>query len=172
MNKEAEMKSHLYTKLLGNIEVLKNDPRVILLGEIDEASAALGLARVYNNDPILGRSIKSIQKNLSILGTEIATINPNPHLPSISKKDLNNLESKVRYWKRKVGKVHKFIIPGNSTVSAYLHMARVIIRRAERTAVDLVVKNKLSSSVARYLNSLSNLIFYLSVYEEKSNKME
>jgi len=162
------MKSYLYTKLLNNIDVLKNDPRVILLGEIDEASAALGLARVYNNDPILARSIKAIQKNLSILGTEIATIKPNPHLPTISRKDITNLDNKVRYWKRKVGKIKKFIIPGNSIVSAYLHMARVIIRRAERTAVDLAIKNKLSESVARYLNSLSNLIFYLSVYEERS----
>ena len=166
------------TSLLYGKEVEKFDPRCEAYGTIDEAVASLGLAKSLSNNNELIDYLTTIQKELFVIGSELATpmytkVNPNKKLPKISKVNVNNIEKEIDRLISDIEIENEFILPGTSTISSCLHLARAIIRRCERQIVKLYQDGQLSNIIIlHYINRLSDFIFVLSKYEDRNKNEE
>lgn len=159
----------IWTDLVGGRRVTKDNPRVDLCGDIDEANSALGVARATVKSKEVSNIIYRIQKELFVVGSECATLIADlSKLPRrIDDKDVQSLKRVYKKIKSRVPPVTDFVTPGESAASANLHLARTIIRRAERKAVQLRREGQICRNVVKYLDVLSDLIFYLAIIEEK-----
>jgi cob(I)alamin adenosyltransferase len=91
----------------------------------------------------------------------------NPFVGSITASHVDQLEAWVAEFEAHVEMPHEFVIPGDSRCGAALHLARTVIRRAERSAVRLAHEGLLANQqVLRYLNRLSSLLFVLAIFED------
>lgn len=145
----------------------KDDFRIIACGEIDEANAAIGMARLYPlpEMPELDAVLKRIQNDLFDLGADIATPNSGIDLGyeplRIVKGQVERLEQEIDTLNAELQPLNSFILPGGSPLAAHLHMARTIVRRAERSMVALAAQGdeQVSASAMHYINRLSDLLF-------------
>lgn len=158
------------TGLLGQGRVYKHHPRVEALGALDEASAALGLARsschAQQTPPIL----RQAQKDLYRLMAEVAATPENAEkFQSINSARVEWLETQADTISRQVTLPKEFILPGDTPSGAALSLARAIVRRAERRVSELFDLNELSNpELLRYLNRLSSLCFVLEILENQA----
>jgi cob(I)alamin adenosyltransferase len=148
--------------------VSKSDPAPEAYGSVDEAVAMLGLARALAGEvPHVQPLILRLQRELFVVGADLAT-NPKereklkPGESLVTTEMVTDLESEID---EKV-KVHPlpgyFVVPGANPVSAALDVARTLVRRAERRAVELRESGgTVTDEVLRYLNRLSDLLFVL-----------
>jgi len=164
----SEEEDVIWTDLYGGKKVTKDNLRVELCGDIDEANSALGIARATARNREVSKIIHKIQKELFVVGAECGTSveDLDKLRKKITQNDVLSLMKLYEKVKSSVPPVKGFITPGDSFSSANLHLARTIIRRAERTAVKLHSEGHLRMEVIAYLNILSDLIFYLAVFEE------
>jgi len=171
MNEEED---EIWTDLYGGKRVTKDSLRVELCGDIDEANSALGIARATARNRRVSEIIHKIQRELFIVGAECATPLEDLHkLPQrITQDDISSLTRVYEEIKGSLTPVKGFITPGDQLSSANLHLARTIIRRAERVAVKLHREGQLSREIVAYLNVLSDLIFYLAIFEETGEKVK
>lgn len=151
------------TDQLGKNRLSKSHQRIRALGAIDEASAALGLARAQINLPEFHKLIKTIQLDLYRIMTQVSLEEPNPNqFPDLDPERLAWLENQISLYGDPLEKPKDFILPGENLPSAALGMARTTIRRAERETVALQEEGLLFSQTALpYLNRLSSLCFVL-----------
>lgn len=151
------------TDQLGKTRLSKSHQRIRALGAIDEASAALGLARAQINLPEFQELIKAIQIDLYKIMTQVSLEKADPaKFPDLDPERLAWLEGKISHYGDPLEKPKDFILPGENPGSAALGMARTIIRRAERETVALQESGILFSDQALpYLNRLSSLCFVL-----------
>lgn len=148
--------------------VEKSDCRLIAYADCDEANAALGAA-VALGDPDQGlRAVLTwIQNDLFDAGADLATpIVENPQHPPLRITDayIERLEQWCDRYNQELPALTSFILPGGTPLSALLHVARTVTRRAERSAWIAVKAHPetVSPLPARYLNRLSDLLFILS----------
>jgi cob(I)alamin adenosyltransferase len=160
-----------YTALLGRERVPKYHFRPEAYGEIDEASAALGLARAFATMDRSKEIILQIQKDLYGLMAEVAATPENAEkFRIISFQHLNRIEQETNALSQIVKIPNEFILPGDSISSATLSLARTIIRRAERRVTRLVHEGELQNeAILPYLNRLSSLVFLLELFENQSS---
>ena len=151
------------TDQLGKSRLSKAHQRIQALGAIDEASAALGLARAQIDLPEFHELIKTIQFDLYRIMTQVSLEEPDPdQFPDLDPERLDWLENQISHYGDPLEKPKSFILPGENLPSAALGMARTIIRRAERETVALQEEGLLFSQIALpYLNRLSSLCFVL-----------
>jgi cob(I)alamin adenosyltransferase len=160
-----------YTGLLGPERVPKYDPRPEAYGTVDEAQAALGLARASGPTPRTGEILLAIQRDLYPMMAELAATGnaDSPFAGGTSAAHVGQLESWIRELEAQVVRPREFVVPGDSPAGAALHLARTVVRRAERLAVHLAHKSLLGNEqVARYLNRLSSLLFVLALFEDQT----
>lgn len=157
------------TGLLGNQRLPKNHPQIETLGDLDEASAALGLARSLCQAPQTRHILVEVQRDLYAVMTEIAAFPDNTQLfKRIEPSRIDWLESESETILESVHQPSGFILPGDSLSGAALDMARTIIRRSERRVVDLLDQGSLHNRVLfHYLNRLSTLCFALELLENQ-----
>lgn len=146
---------------------LKYDLRVSSFGTVDEANAAIGMARLSTTsmpkvDAVLGR----VQNDLFDLGSDLATPGADPAgtPPSlrITAAQCSWLEQMIDAYNEGLAPLDSFVLPGGSPLAAALHVARTVVRRAERLVVELVLEEPGSNSqTIVYLNRLSDLLFVL-----------
>lgn len=164
------------TGLLGEGRVNKHHPRIETLGSIDEASAALGLARALTQTPHSAAILKDIQRDLYAIMAEVAATPENvDRFRSLDTARLEWLESQVQALASRVSIPNEFILSGDSLPAAAISMARTIVRRAERRVVELADQGGIDNQVMiAYLNRLSLFCFYLELEEIQSdeNKLE
>jgi cob(I)alamin adenosyltransferase len=139
----------------------KHDLRVAAYGTVDEANSALGVARLSTTgelDAMLGR----IQNDLFDVGADLAA----PEDGRRGEGRLRVLDSQVERLEREIDAMNEglkpldsFVLPGGTPAAAYLHLARAIVRRAERLATELSAGETVSPTVVRYLNRLSDHLF-------------
>ena len=161
------------TGLLYGGRVDKSDQRTEAYGTTDEAVAALGMARVFIADSILADLVLRLQRELFVVGAELATATENSHKLH-PRRDQGDRRAWSTAWRRPmdeyVARTHmpeEFIVPGESRGSAFLDYARTVIRRAERQTVAMDRAGLLADGeVVRYLNRLADLVFVLARYEE------
>lgn len=156
-----------FTSLLGAGRYPKHDPRLEALGAIDEASAALGLARCYVQNAENGARILNIQRQLYAVMAEVAATPENEDkFRQISTKQVDWLEEQVMALARNTPLPAGFIVPGDHKPAAFLDLARTVVRRAERQVAALVHRGGLKNSeLLRYLNRLSSLCFLMEINE-------
>jgi cob(I)alamin adenosyltransferase len=158
-----------YTGLLGEGRVPKFDTRMEALGAVDEATAALGLARNLTNVPETGQMVLKIQRHLYGIMAETAAPPANAAtFRSIGAEQVAWLESEADTLSQTVPVPREFIIPGDSLPGAYLDLARTIVRRAERRLTELLHSGDIENvDLTRYLNRLSSLLFMLELRENQ-----
>jgi cob(I)alamin adenosyltransferase len=159
--------------LFGGARVGKDSPRIEAAGTVDEAVAALGVARAAlgaitdRREARLSELIIRIQRELFVVGAEIATHSARRSrltdgVSRVTAGMVTALESEIDAWTAANPMPAEFIIPGESEPGAALDLARSITRRAERRAVALADAGDLpDSEVVRYLNRLADLLFVM-----------
>jgi len=135
----------------------KDDPRIQLLGELDELNAQLGVLRSQVDDEEIHDTIFELQQLLFDLGGEIAV--PSTH--QIGPPQVQRIEDLLDYFREGLPPLEEFLVPGDGPASALAHLARAICRRAERSAVALSRIEPLQSESLVLLNRLSDLLFVL-----------
>jgi len=154
--------------------VAKTDARTEAYGSIDEAGAALGIARSLcgPTEDELAADILRLQGELFVAGAELATA-PDAERrlqEGISRIDEGMVDALEPIIDRYMGRVDlppKFVISGGTTLSAQLDVARTVIRRAERRVVALKEEGQLASeAVLRYLNRASDLVFAMARFAD------
>ena len=155
------------TGLLGDLRVPKTDSRVVALGEVDEATSALGVARAACRAAGLTRLhdlLLSFQNDLYALMGDIATTpEARPKIGLyLSDARLEGLDALVISLRQEVQIGTRFIVPGDHPASAALDLARAVTRRAERAVIPLTRQGWLPNTTPqRYLNRLSDVLFML-----------
>ena len=151
------------TDQLGKSRLSKSHQRIRALGAIDEASAALGMARAQINLPEFHQLIKAIQTDLYRIMTQVSLEKADPQkFPDLEPERLEWLEEKISNYEKPLENPKGFILPGENLSSAALGLARTVVRRAERETVALHQEGLLFSRTALpYLNRLSSLCFVL-----------
>jgi cob(I)alamin adenosyltransferase len=154
------------TSLGSGKRVLKHDPRVAAYGTVDEANAAIGMARLHVS-PEIDQLLARIQNDLFDVGADLCT--PAEDEPEF--EPLRVAESQVTWLETEIDRVNaelqplkSFVLPGGSPAAAYLHMARTVARRAEREITLLGEHEPISAEALRYVNRLSDLLFVLARY--------
>lgn len=161
------------TGLLYGGRVPKDDPRVEAYGTVDEAVSALGLARALSTFPRIKEAVLAVQKELFTVGAELATDVSqyekfDAHFQRVTAAQVTRLEETIQAIEAEIPMPPTFIVPGATPASAALDLARTIVRRAERRAVDLQRHGMLvNMEIIRYLNRLSDMIYTLARYETK-----
>jgi cob(I)alamin adenosyltransferase len=154
--------------------VAKTDARTEAYGSVDEAGAALGVARSLcgPDDVELAADILSLQRELFVAGAELATA-PDAEgrlQEGVSRVDdgmAAALEPIIDRYMDRVDLPPKFVISGGTSLSAQLDVARTVIRRAERRVVALKQDDQLASdAVLRYLNRASDLVFAMARFAD------
>jgi cob(I)alamin adenosyltransferase len=164
------------TALVGGARVAKDSPRIVAYGTIDELNAILGLARVFNDEQVpadararLEEIFKGLQNELFDLGSELATP-PDAEYDGMFRVDaeaVTRLEALMDECQQDLEALNSFILPGGGRVSAFLHQARTVCRRAERDILALGRVEKIGEHALVYVNRLSDLLFVLSRWAAK-----
>lgn len=158
---------HGATDLLGE-RVSKDDPRIELIGSLDEATSAIGLGRSMVREPLSNEMLIATQRDLYLIMAELAFVDTTrPDSLRFAAERVDWLESSIATVQRSVELPHEFVVAGDTTAGAALDVARTVVRRAERHAVGLmkleVIRNP---EIVRYLNRLSTLLFILARAED------
>ncbi len=157
------------TGLLGEGRVPKFDLRIEALGALDEATAALGLARASANSPVIAPLIVTVQRDLYKLMAEVGATPENAaKFRSIDEARVKWLEEQINAVSAGVNVPGEFILPGEVPSSAAMGVARTVIRRAERRVVELYHQGGLENlALLAYINRLSSLCFALELLENQ-----
>src|SRR5690349_2808084 len=139
--------------------VPKHDPRVAAYGTVDEANAAIGLARLHA-DGELEQMLARIQNDLFDLGADLCRPDiENQEGLRIVEAQVERLEREIDAMNAKLQPLSSFVLPGGTSAAAYLHQARTIVRRAEREMTALAVNAPVNPAAIRYVNRLSDHLF-------------
>jgi cob(I)alamin adenosyltransferase len=147
--------------------VSKNDTRLVAYADCDEANAAIGAAIALGNPTQqIAEVLKQIQNDLFDAGADLSTpVVENPKHPPlrITQSYIDRLEAWCDQFNESLAPLKSFVLPGGSALSALLHVARTVARRAERSAWDAIEEHPsdVSPLPAKYLNRLSDLLFIL-----------
>ena len=169
------MADHFYTRtgddgftgLLGEGRVAKYTPQPEAYGTVDEASAAMGVARATASSRLTKDLLLAAQRDLYRMMAELAaTQQTAAQFRSIDAGRVAWLEQQTDAVTAQVELPKQFVVAGDSLAGAYLDLARTVVRRAERLVVRLLHDGLIENiELVRYLNRLSWLLFVLSLYE-------
>lgn len=162
-----------WTRLAGGQRVLKDHLRIEAYGTVDELNSVVGLVRAFNG-PLVKRlpqartleaELRRIQNRLFDIGGLLATLPKDQKrfkkMPKITSEEVIHLERLMDACQKELRPLEEFILPAGGPVTAMLHLARTICRRAERLCVRLDRSESLNSEVIKYLNRLSDALFVL-----------
>jgi cob(I)alamin adenosyltransferase len=145
----------------------KNDLRLIAYADVDEANSTIGVALASSE---LAEDVRAlllrIQNELFDVGADLCTpVVPDPQYPPLRvlPEYVGRLERAIDQYNADLPKLRSFVLPGGTAASAHLHVARTVVRRAERAtwAAVEVHHESMSDLPATYLNRLSDLLFVL-----------
>lgn len=153
------------TGLFGGARVAKSSPRIAAYGDVDELNSVLGWCAVCAEGNDLER-LRRVQALLFSIGSWLATPSDasggtRSHLPAWEEAATATLESEIDAWDDLLDPLKNFILPGGSELSARLHMARSVCRRAERFVTNLALEaeGEVVPEHLAYLNRLSDWLF-------------
>jgi len=152
------------TSLATGDRVAKQGPRMQAIGEVDEANAAVGLARAaLGGDGVAAAMLEAVQNDLFDLGADLASpgADADDGRLRIRQSQAERLEAEIDRVNEALAPLTSFVLPGGSEAAARLHVARGAARRAERAAWALAAEEPVNPSALVYLNRLSDLLFVL-----------
>jgi len=160
------------TDLVGGERTPKDGLRIEAYGTVDELNAAVGVARAFNAAELerspacreLDVVLRRLQSELFDLGAELATPPAafQPGMFRVGAAEVTALEQVMDRCQEELAPLRSFILPGGGRVSALLHVARTVCRRAERDVLRLMRHEAIGDQPLAYLNRLSDLLFVLS----------
>ncbi|MEE2695315.1 MAG: cob(I)yrinic acid a,c-diamide adenosyltransferase [Pseudomonadota bacterium] len=156
------------TSLGGGSRVKKNNLRIKAYGDLDEANSCLGISIVFSSKKIK-KTLLRIQNDLFDIGADLCYPEDIKRQVSISENSINFLENELDDINKGLKKLDSFILPGGSRSSAFLHLARATVRRAERSIVELNQKEKVNPDILKYVNRLSDFLFVAARFENKKD---
>lgn len=165
------------TGLVGGKRVPKDSLRVEAYGTIDELNSVVGITRAFNEEKLaageahqfLDLVLRQIQDELFDLGSELATPPECFRQDSyrVGGQQIKKIEQLIDECQKDLRALPSFVLPGGGKIGAYLHQARTICRRAERTVLRLSRIEKIGEWPLKYLNRLGDLLFVLSRWISK-----
>jgi cob(I)alamin adenosyltransferase len=144
----------------------KHALRIATYGTVDEANAAVGLVRLHtsgDDDAMLAR----IQNDLFDLGADLCVPEGGRRSEGalrIVETQVERLEHEIDAMNAELAPLNSFVLPGGTPAAAYLHLARTIVRRAERLMVELSEQEAVGASAIKYINRLSDHLFVMARY--------
>ncbi len=150
------------TSLGDGRRIAKHALRVAACGAVDEANAALGLARLHC-DGAMDDMLSRIQNDLFDLGADLCrpVRDDEGQVLRIVDQQIDRLEAEIDAMNEQLDPLKSFILPGGTATSAHLHLARTISRRAERVISELMAEETVNPAALRYINRLSDHLFQL-----------
>jgi cob(I)alamin adenosyltransferase len=145
--------------LVDGSRVSKAGPRMTAIGEVDEANAAVGLAIAALGDPQVKERLARVQNELFDLGADVATPGDMEGALRITPDQVAALEIAIDELNAGLAPLTSFILPSGSLGVSALHLARTVVRRAERACVCLHAQERLNPHLLSYLNRLSDYLF-------------
>ena len=157
------------TGLVDGSRIAKSAPLMAAIGDVDEANSAVGFAAVAL-DPASEEAamLSRIQNELFDLGADLATppdiqfgFGPHDMALRIVPSQIARLEDEIDRMNDALDALRSFILPGGTALSAHLHLARTVVRRAERDAVTAARQEPVNPAAITYLNRLSDHLFVM-----------
>jgi cob(I)alamin adenosyltransferase len=145
------------TGLADGSRLPKHDPLIAAIGTVDEANAVLGVVRLHPLPSDVADEIVRVQNDLFDLGADLA--NPRPGGCRITDGHIARLEDAVAASTARLAPLTSFVLPGGSAAAAHLHVARTVVRRAERAVAEAMTYRAIDPACLRYLNRLSDACF-------------
>ena len=142
--------------LVDGSRVSKSSPRMAAIGDVDETNAAIGVAIAALSGAEPSRQLLRIQNDLFDLGADVATRGEVDGALRIVASQVERLEREIDAMNANLEPLTIFILPSGSAAVAALHLARAVVRRAERVAVALNEAEPLNPQLLAYLNRLSD----------------
>lgn len=153
------------TGLVDGSRVSKADRRMAAIGDVDEANSAIGVALLHLPPGTHAEMLGRIQNELFDLGADLATpgqdFTPTEMALRITAAQVARLETEIDAMNAALAPLNSFILPGGSPAAAHLHLARAIVRRAERSAVHAAERVALNPQALAYVNRLSDHLFVM-----------
>ncbi|SMD30563.1 cob(I)yrinic acid a,c-diamide adenosyltransferase [Picrophilus oshimae] len=146
------------------VRIGKDSPLVEFQGTLDELNSFIGLAIVTSKWDDIKNDLDLIQNDIFLIGEDVTAMGTHR---TISEDRVKWLESRVFDYRREIGKIKLFVIPGGSQEAATLHVARSVARRSERIAVYLSKQTQVNKYILIYLNRLSSLLFMHALVSNK-----
>ena len=136
---------------------VKDSPRVEALGELDELNSQIGLVTALGAPAEFRQLLQEIQQRLFDAGGELSL----PGRQLVGEPALLALEQRLDALNRDLPPLSEFVLPGGCPAAAACHVARSVCRRAERRLIRLARQEQVNSTLLKYLNRLSDLLFVL-----------
>ncbi len=155
------------TSLGNGSRVAKHDRRVAAYGTVDECNSVIGLARLQSGDGEADAMLSRIQNDLFDLGADLCTPEEEaPEYPPLrmTSAQVERLEQEIDAMNAELEPLQSFVLPGGTALSAYLHLARTVARRAEREMTALAEHEAINPEAIRFINRLSDLLFVMARY--------
>lgn len=161
------------TGLYGGSRIDKDSLRVECYGTLDEAISMLGLAYTQTQTPKIKQYIHHIQERMFQAGAELASDEHGMDMlkDKINEADVKYLENIIDECTAVVGLQREFVVPGVNPSSAALHVARTVVRRAERNIVALKRTETIRELLQKYVNRLSDACYAMARLEETYKQM-
>jgi cob(I)alamin adenosyltransferase len=136
-----------------------------VIGNVDEVNAFLGIVHLYSPSSFQ-QNILLIQNDLFDMGADLCMPenSKTPNSLRITTKQVTWLEKEIDTLNKELAPLNSFVLPGGHDASAYLHFARTLTRKAERSFFELKRTEPLNETIGHYLNRLSDYLFVLSRY--------
>jgi cob(I)alamin adenosyltransferase len=149
------------TSLGDGKRVAKHDPRVAAYGAVDEANAAVGVARLHVTGAA-DEMLQRIQNDLFDLGADLCRPDDGKREAlRIVDAQVDRLETEIDAINAMLAPLTSFVLPGGTKAAAHLHVARTLARRAEREICALAAEQPVNEAAVRYINRLSDHLFVL-----------
>jgi cob(I)alamin adenosyltransferase len=150
------------TSLGDGTRLRKDTPRITAIGAVDESNAAVGVLRLMVRDvPTVDAMLARIQNDLFDVGADLAVPGEGGDRLRMTDAASVRLEAEVKVMNAALPALTSFVLPGGSPGAAHAHVARVVVRRAERDVVRLMEAEPVTPALLRYLNRLSDHLFVL-----------
>jgi cob(I)alamin adenosyltransferase len=162
------------TALGDGTRIPKHSLRIAAYGTVDEANAAIGLARLHTTGA-LDEKLARIQNDLFDLGADLCvpeTAKRTEGRLRVSDTQVERLEREIDSMNESLAPLTSFVLPGGTPAAAYLHLARVVVRRAERLIVELSETEKINPAAVRYANRLSDHLFVAGRFANDQGKRD
>lgn len=160
------------TTSLGDASRISKDaPRIEAIGAVDEANAAIGVVIAHMQSKAeLVKMLSIIQNDLFDVGADLCR--PGKEGLRITDQHVARLEKEIDRMNMNLPKLESFVLPGGSPAAAFIHLARAILRRAERRIVTLMSKDVVNTTLLHYINRLSDYLFVLARWVNHGTSQE
>ena len=149
------------TSLGDGERVAKDTPRIEAVGAVDEANAVIGLLRLHT-DAAADAMLARIQNDLFDVGADLCVPGEGGERLRLTAAPVARLEAETAAMNATLPALASFVLPGGTPAAAHAHLARTVVRRAERRVVALSRTEPMNGELIRYLNRLSDHLFVLS----------